>query len=229
MNLPLYLVRHGAVKDGVCDGEARLPVPDSELDSPAAPEQTQPLAMAVAQLPTGASDYYWVSSPMRRARQSAALLAAHYHQAQIAAGCATDFAAGSPIAPAILAGGEEQDFGAWCGHSWSEIERNFPTPSALFWQDAWRHAPPDGESFQACSRRIRGWFRQIACNCLAAQAKGAVVISHAGPIRIIMAGLRSWPPDQALALDAKLAHWSVTRLDFSPPKIICDPLWPQAT
>lgn len=66
----------------------------------------------------------------------------------------------------------ELDFGAWEGRRWWDIPRAESDPWA---SDPWRRAPPGGETFAALHARVAA--------VLAETGPGAVLISHAGPIR----------------------------------------------
>ena len=67
---------------------------------------------------------------------------------------------------------QELDFGTWEGRPWDRIARAESDPWAA---DPWRVAPPDGETFAALHRRV--------AEALAAAPDGAILVTHAGPIR----------------------------------------------
>ena len=211
MTLPLYLVRHGAINQHQNSGAARLPFPDSPLELPLPPLAQGQLTVAAAQLPEQAREFLWISTDLPRAQQSASLLAAEFSQLHA-------FSPNPPALPkiSVIAGGGEQYFGAWCGKSWADIERESPHGYKIFWQDAWRNSPPDGESFQSCSQRIGDWFEQICVASTQIKASGVVIICHAGTIRVITAALMKLPPQSALELALNLPYWSVVRYTFDP-------------
>lgn len=66
----------------------------------------------------------------------------------------------------------ELDFGCWEGRPWSGIPRAESDPWAA---DPWTVAPPGGETFGALHARVSA--------VLAEAPDGAVIVSHAGPIR----------------------------------------------
>lgn len=66
----------------------------------------------------------------------------------------------------------ELDFGAWEGIAWDAIDRRASDPWAA---DPWTVAPPGGETFAALHARVAG--------ALADAPPGAVLVTHAGPIR----------------------------------------------
>ncbi|MEL6766991.1 MAG: histidine phosphatase family protein [Pseudomonadota bacterium] len=67
---------------------------------------------------------------------------------------------------------QELDFGAWEGRLWSEIDRAESDPWAA---DPHRRAPPGGETFGALYDRV--------AEALTAAPMGALIVTHAGPIR----------------------------------------------
>ena len=211
MNVPIFLVRHGAIENGFYHGKARIPFPESRLQLPLSPDSHQKLNAAAAQLPPAPARLAWFSSHVPRARQSAELLVESYRNL-------------SPtliIDPTItiLDGGQEQNFGDWNGKTWSQIEEESPDIYESFWRDAWTTAPPGGECLQSCSDRIRGWFEQIHQVCSQTPLDGVVMISHAGVIRILVTFLQQLPPRDALTMTLELPHWSVTKLTLKPPNI----------
>lgn len=115
------------------------------------------------EVPTGASV---VSSPLRRARETAA---------SIAAVLASDVRIDGSWA--------EVDMGAIDGLTWDEVVARWPAMSdALL-----RGAPvdwPDGERHVDFVERVgRAWERAAAC------ARPIVIVSHGGPVRVVLAAL----------------------------------------
>jgi broad specificity phosphatase PhoE len=148
----ILLVRHGRTlvnASGQLQGRA-----DAPLDEVG---RSQASALA-AVLPAGARV---VSSPLRRARQTAELIAGE-------AAVETDER------------WIELDYGDWDGRGLSDVPRDE-------W-DRWRHditfAPPGGESLADCGRRVRQ-----ACQELSAEAmdQDVVVVSHVSPIKAAVA------------------------------------------
>lgn len=132
----------------ICAAAPSRPVfPADEAAAPAALARVAPLAAGRA---------ICVTSPLRRARQTAAALGLD-----------------AAVEPAL----RETGFGTWAGQ---EIEAVLAADPAGF--AAWRAdpaaAPPGGESFAAMAARVAGW--------LEAQAGGArevLAITHPGPIQ----------------------------------------------
>ena len=76
---------------------------------------------------------------------------------------------------------QELDFGAWENRPWAEIDRAESDPWA---EDPIRRAPPGGESFAQLSARVL----QAAAEAPA----GALLLTHAGPIRAIWMARRGF-------------------------------------
>lgn len=99
----------------------------------------------------------------------------------------------------------EMDFGAWEGRSWDDI----PRPDI----DAWARqpldfAPPGGES----GRQVAARVIEFASEFIRRNDIGNIaVISHQGPLRILMAHLLG--DGEALWLSRRFDFAAVTRLD----------------
>ena len=97
----------------------------------------------------------------------------------------------------------EMDFGAWEGMSWDAIAREE--------LDAWAadiagYAPPGGESPLALQRRALAFVSGL-------DVPEAVVVTHAGVIRMLVAHVRRLPPSRWP--DLQFAFGSRTVLEFS--------------
>lgn len=128
------------------------------------------------------------TSPVRRARQTAQILAARR-------GLTAEVA--EPLV--------EIDFGAWGGKSFSELGRD---PDWRAWNEHRDSAvPPGGESMRAVQHRALAHLRAIA-----GRMAGAVVamVSHADVIRAAVAGILGLSLDRILSFDVDPA--SVTRI-----------------
>ena len=167
--MEVVLIRHAQpdVAEGVCYG--RL---DLALAQPVAP-----LASIVAQLEPPARI---VTSPARRARDTAALLA--------------DCLAAPPVCEAEPAL-REMDFGAWEGQRWDAIPRD----ALDLWAADLMHARPHGgESPAQAMARVTAW-----ADALDAGADARLwAVTHAGPMRMLAAHWLGLPLAQTL-------HWSL--------------------
>ena len=105
-------------------------------------------------------------------------------------------------APVFDARLQEMDFGAWEGRPWDAI------PRAEI--DAWAadvagYAPPGGESPHALQRRALEFVAGLA-------VAEAVIVTHAGVIRTLLAHRRGLPPERWSEL--RFAYGACTVVDF---------------
>lgn len=141
-----------------------------------------------ARLPAGA---VVVASPLRRAVDTARALGLEPDE--------TD--------PALM----EQDFGAWTGHTWADLDA---AASAVgFWDRPALARPPGGESFADQVVRVGGVIARLSA---AHPGRDVIVPCHAGVIRAALALALGVPEDPAPALGFVIAPLSVTRIDVFP-------------
>jgi broad specificity phosphatase PhoE/ribonuclease HI len=106
-----------------------------------------------------------VTSPLRRARQTAAEVAA---------------ATGAPVT--CDEGFRETDFGEWEGLTFAEAQQRWPDEVAAWLADP-AASPPGGESFAAVGERVKAALGRL----LAAHARETVlVVSHVTPIKTLL-------------------------------------------
>jgi broad specificity phosphatase PhoE len=137
------------------------------------------------------------SSPLRRAQQSASILAWHY---------------GLPVE--IAPETDEIDYGEWTSRSFDDLEGD------AGWRrwNARRSAnrPPGGESMQELQRRIVRHLEQLR----GVHADGAIVIvSHAETIRAALLHYSCIPLDDFLSIDVAPASVSTLTVDGSGIRI----------
>ena len=106
-----------------------------------------------------------VSSPLPRARQTAAAIAG---------------ALGREVEEND--GLTETDFGAWEGFTGEEVRARWPAEHAA-WLASVDAAPPGGEAFSAVARRVRRARDQIIA---AHPGETVVVVSHVTPIKVLL-------------------------------------------
>ncbi len=95
----------------------------------------------------------------------------------------------------------EMNFGRWEGQAWDAIPRHE--------LDAWAgdvagYAPPQGESAQAVRKRALEFVASL-------NVPEAVVVTHAGVIRVLLAHWRGMPVEDWLTL--RFAYGSATRIE----------------
>lgn len=107
----------------------------------------------------------WASSPLMRARETAAL-------------------AGAPISLAIEPALREMAFGEWEGRTLDDLRAVEPQGMRDAETRGLDMAPPGGESPRHVMERLRPW--------IAAQRKDVVAVSHKGVIRVVLAMATGW-------------------------------------
>ncbi len=127
--------------------------------------------------------YYWLASPLRRARLTAALLCG--------------------FAPPQESRLIEMDWGDWEGRTLAEIRAEIGPALQQNEDRGLDFCPPGGESPRHIQDRVRPWLVEIA-----AQRPAVVAVTHKGVIRALMAGAYHWdmmgkPP---VELDWTRAH-----------------------
>ncbi len=155
----LVLVRHAATEHSPqrrFSGRNDLPLSD------AGEQQAATLATRAASFGDVAAV---VTSPLRRARQTADLLAA-------ALGVHVD----------VSDGMVETDFGEWEGLTFAEVEQGWPGELAR-WLTTLDAAPPKGESFAEVTNRVRRARDAVIASHPAATV---VVVTHVTPIKTLL-------------------------------------------
>jgi alpha-ribazole phosphatase len=107
----------------------------------------------------------------------------------------------------------EQDFGAWQGRSWMELDAAKEPDLQAFWSDPAYATPPGGggESFATvCGRVARAIRRQSEDN----PGRDVLAVVHAGTVRAALAMALDLDPAQALRF--AVAPLSLTRIDAVP-------------
>ena len=104
----------------------------------------------------------WAASPLRRARETAALLGARDPQ----------------VVPALV----ERDYGSWTGWPLADLES-----AAL--DDGWDVRPPGGESLREVLARARQWLDGLEPG---AGRDAWVAVTHAGVILALLAAALRW-------------------------------------
>ncbi|GAA0835607.1 bifunctional RNase H/acid phosphatase [Streptosporangium amethystogenes subsp. fukuiense] len=156
----LYLLRHGETPLSV---ERRFSgLGDPEL-TPNGIAQGEAVAARLAGEPYGIQVI--VSSPLKRARATAEIIAAR-----------------TGLEVVVEEGLRETDFGDWEGHTFTEIQRRWPDELAAWLADP-SAAPPGGESFGEAARRV-----QATGDVLIERYEGKTIlaVSHVTPIKMLL-------------------------------------------
>jgi broad specificity phosphatase PhoE/ribonuclease HI len=132
-----------------------------------------------------------VTSPMRRTRETAAVVAEKLG-----------------LDTVVEKGWVECSFGDWDGHTFAEIQQKWPD-ALNAWLDSTSVAPPGGESFDACARRARS-----ARDGLLARYPGktVLVVTHVTPIKLMVRSVLQAPMSSMFRMELRPAtlteiHW----------------------
>jgi alpha-ribazole phosphatase len=138
-------------------------------------------------------DALWVTSPLKRARQTAAALAK---------------AMGHDADPLVEPDFAEQDFGLWQGLTHDEMAERFPRENELFWKTPGSASPPEGESFARVMERVDRAITSLSRDHLREER---IVFAHGGVIRAALGLSLDLKPEGALCF--AVDNLSVTRID----------------
>jgi probable phosphoglycerate mutase len=120
-------------------------------------------------------DFKYISSPLKRARETMEILRGVLGLA--------------PFDYEIDARLTEIAYGEWEGLTLPEIEARNKGVLTQRERDKWDFAPPGGESYQQLAARIGDWYRSLTSD--------AVVAAHGGGVRALMALLKILPEERA--------------------------------
>ena len=122
-----------------------------------------------------AQDFKYVSSPLKRARETMeivrAMLGLEAHNYEVDARLI------------------EIAYGEWEGLTLHEIETRNASVLSARERDKWDFAPPGGESYRELADRIGNWYRPLTAD--------TVVAAHGGGVRALMAIPNIVPEEQA--------------------------------
>ena len=141
----------------------------------------------------------WVSSPLRRAVETAELL------------CGT----GPPCESALI----EMDWGGWEGMSFDEIRARFGAEFARNQALGLDFRPPRGESPRDVLGRVRAWLSRVATD-----DAPVVAVTHLGVVRAVLSAATGWdmttkPP---IRLQAETLHRFAVGTDGTVSVVECN-------
>jgi alpha-ribazole phosphatase len=179
-----WWVRHAPIRDaaGKVTGQLDVDADCSDLER---------IAGIAAVLPEGA---VWLSSPLRRARQTIEAL-------QIACNVK-----GSGVI--VERDVTEQDFGDWQGRTYAELEATEADAYKKFWIAPGTTRPPGGESFADVMMRVA---RAVERRSQEHPDADIVAVGHGGSIRAAIAQALGLGPARTLSL--QVDSLALTRLD----------------
>lgn len=154
------LVRHGRTawnEVGRLQGRVDLPLSASGREQ-----------VCAWRLPADFAGARFVSSPLTRARETAALLGA----------------ADAAVEPDLI----EMDWGGWQGQTLASLRETQGAEFAAAEARGLDLRPPGGESPRDVQRRVAGWFERVASG-----AAPIVAVTHKGVLRAVLAQVTGWP------------------------------------
>lgn len=132
------------------------------------------------------------TSPVRRTRDTAHVIAASHDLAPIAA-------------PQL----RERHFGTWEGLYFHEIERDYPADYGRWKRDNAGFKPEGGESVYDLTDRLSDWLEKIL---LAHAGQQVAIVSHVGPIRAAVSAAIGLPLEHYRRLSVDYA--SVSQVNY---------------
>jgi len=130
-------------------------------------------------------EFAYVSSPLKRARQTMELV-------RTTLGL-------DPRAYDLDDRLMEISYGEWEGRTLAEIEAYDPHVLERRELDKWGFVPPGGESYRAVAARVAAWYATVT--------RDTVITAHGGVARALMANFHILPEDEATHAD--IAHGAV--------------------
>ncbi|MDU4961630.1 MAG: alpha-ribazole phosphatase [Sporomusaceae bacterium] len=184
MQQTVFLIRHGQTDwntGGKYMGHSDIPLNGAGL------RQAEALARRLAGEAIGAV----VSSDLARSRETAALIAAAH---------------GLPVQQ--HSGLREIDFGQWEGLSYAEIMRDWPALLPRLYENPGRLRPPGGESALEVRRRA---VAALTAVLKAAPQRNVAVVTHGGPIRLLLCHALALPAQRMWRLEQDAAAVNILR------------------
>jgi broad specificity phosphatase PhoE len=190
----LWLVRHGIT---AWNSEKRL---CGHSDIPLSAEGQMQAAWVAQQLQTVPLSAIYTSD-LLRAKQTAECIMQHMLQ--------------HPLSIPMFASPawREISFGDWEGMTYAQVAQQFPQYLAFFTNPMYC-TPPLGEPFSVLVQRVRTAFALLVQTVADNTGGDIVLISHGGPLRVLLCSLLALPFEQQWRLS--MDHGSLSAIDFVP-------------
>ncbi|MFC4006794.1 bifunctional RNase H/acid phosphatase [Nonomuraea purpurea] len=140
-----------------------------------------------------------VTSPLNRARQTAETIAKR-----------------TGLDIEIDEGLREADFGAWEGHTFTEVQRRWPAELAAWLADP-EAAPPGGESFATTARRVQETGERLVERY---EGKTVLAVSHVTPIKMLLRLALMAPLESLYRMHLDLACLSLIEYYADGPAVV---------
>ncbi|WP_326637872.1 bifunctional RNase H/acid phosphatase [Nonomuraea fuscirosea] len=140
-----------------------------------------------------------VTSPLTRARQTAQAVAAR-----------------TGLDVEMCEDLREADFGAWEGHTFTEVQRRWPAELAAWLADP-EVAPPGGESFATTARRVEAARERLAERH---EGKTVLAVSHVTPIKLLLRQALMAPLESLYRMHLDLACLSLIEYYADGPSVV---------
>jgi probable phosphoglycerate mutase len=174
--MALYLVRHGETAwnvEGRLQGQQDIPLNGRGR------QQAEAVGHRLRKLIPDPSGVDFVASPLGRARETMEIMRASMRLDR----------AGYRLEPSLA----ELTFGDWEGLTWPEVMARDPAGARAREADKWGFQPPHGESYAMLKDRLMPFVESLALP--------AVLVSHGGVARVLLAALGGVPTDVAPLVD----------------------------
>ena len=168
----LLLIRHGETDwnvEGRLQGQRDIPI--NAKGRRQAARNGKALGDYLTSLGRSADQFDWTASPLSRARETMEIIRGEMD---------LDPAAYRP--DALL---KEISFGDWEGSTMHEMRQIDPVGRAERKKDKWRFLPPNGESYEMLSARIRPWLFGLE--------RDTICVAHGGITRVTRGMLEDIP------------------------------------
>ncbi len=168
----LYLIRHGETDwnvEGRLQGTKDIHL--NEKGRAQAARNGATLAELFVSQGLDEAGFDWVASPLTRARDTMEVLR-----------CQMGFDAKAYRAESLL---REVSFGDWEGETLPEVKLRDPDGHAARKRDKWGFLPPNGESYEMLSERIRPWLYGLE--------RDTICVAHGGITRVVRGMLENIP------------------------------------
>jgi alpha-ribazole phosphatase len=183
----IFLVRHGEVAGN--SGERLF---FSGWDDVPLTERGEMQARAAAQRLQAEKIDVIYASDLQRARKTAEVIAASHG-----------------LKVLCDASWRESSFGAWSGHSETEILAGWPEQWRQRQADPVRVAPPEGESLQDLQNRVQpAWQKIVASH----EHDNVVIVAHQGTVRVLLCAVLEIPLRNYRRL--RIANCSLTQIEI---------------